>query len=574
MPEVKTHATSDTEIDRVVAELGAAKDDWASLDLPSRLSLLADLKEKVGRHAQRWVDASTMAKGIPDSSPLAGEEWMSGPYATLIGIDALHTSLTRIWQGKPTYKPSWVRRHSDGRAIVDIMPSDWRDRALLSGYRGEVWMQPDVGPAQLSGHTGGFYRTPPKGGRVCLVLGAGNIAAIAPLDVIYKLVAEGMVVVLKMNPVNDYLGPIFEDIFSVFVDRGFVRFAYGGADIGRYLTAHPGVDTIHITGSKRTHDAIVFGEGPDGEERRRRGEPILDKPISSELGGVSPAIVVPGPWSDADLRYQAEHFATQKLHNAGFNCIASQVLVVPDEWRHTDRFIELVDEAMASVTERPAYYPGAEERHRDAVAGHDDVRHFGSAGLRSHLRSVPAGSGAHAFNEEFFGSAFASTRLPGDTAAAYLDAAIRFANDELHGTLGATLMIHPATMREMGEEFDHMIGELRYGCIGVNVWSGAGFLLPRAAWGGYPGAPLEDVGSGRGFVHNALLFDRPERTVVYGPFRPFHRAPAIGEVHLSPRPPWFVTNRTAAATARALTEFAAKGDLRTLPRIFASALRG
>lgn len=44
-------------------------------------------------------------------------------------------------------------------------------------------------------------------GGVALVLGAGNQASVAPLDVLHKLVAEDTVVVCKMNPVNEYVGP-------------------------------------------------------------------------------------------------------------------------------------------------------------------------------------------------------------------------------------------------------------------------------------------------------------------------------------------------------------------------------
>jgi aldehyde dehydrogenase (NAD(P)+) len=47
-----------------------------------------------------------------------------------------------------------------------------------------------------------------------------------------------------------------------------------------------------------------------------------------------------------------------------------------------------------------------------------------------------------------------------------------------------------------------------------------------------------------------------------------------GELTLSPKPPWFVGNRTADVTARRLTAFAARPRLRALPGIFASALRG
>ncbi|MBV1855748.1 hypothetical protein [Catellatospora tritici] len=82
------------------------------------------------------------------------------------------------------------------------------------------------------------------------------------------------------------------------------------------------------------------------------------------------------------------------------------------------------------------------------------------------------------------------------------------------------------------------------------------------------------VASGRGVVHNSLLLHRPERTVVYGPFRPAPRSIMTGQFSLTPKPPWFVTNRTAATTGRRLTEFAARPRWTALPAIFASALRG
>lgn len=47
----------------------------------------------------------------------------------------------------------------------------------------------------------------PTEGSVALVLGAGNQASVPPLDILHKLVVEGAVVICKMNPVNEYVGP-------------------------------------------------------------------------------------------------------------------------------------------------------------------------------------------------------------------------------------------------------------------------------------------------------------------------------------------------------------------------------
>ena len=54
--------------------------------------------------------------------------------------------------------------------------------------------------------------------RVALVLGAGNVASIGPLDVVHKLFVEGQVALLKLNPVNEYLGPFFEEAFADLIE--------------------------------------------------------------------------------------------------------------------------------------------------------------------------------------------------------------------------------------------------------------------------------------------------------------------------------------------------------------------
>ena len=98
--------------------------------------------------------------------------------------------------------------------------------------------------------------------------------------------------------------------------------------------------------------------------------------------------------------------------------------------------------------------------------------------------------------------------------------------------------------------------------------------MARTPWGAFPGHRLDDVQSGVGFVHNALLFDKPERTIVRGPFRPFPRSVLAGEMTVLPRPPWFVTNRKQHIVGRLLTAFEYAPSWLKLPRIFVNALLG
>src|SRR5690606_19686160 len=102
--------------------------------------------------------------------------------------------------------------------------------------------------------------------------------------------------------------------------------------------------------------------------------------------------------------------------------------------------------------------------------------------------------------------------LPG-TGQSFLDAAVAHANDALAGTLGANLLIDPATEQSLGTGFERALAALRYGSIAVNAWTAFGFITPTLTWGAYPGNDIREVGSGIGVVHNALLLDGVERSV-------------------------------------------------------------
>ena len=572
------HPTEHAALERELEELAAHKQTWATLPVGRKVELLIAVKGATARVAERWVAAAVRAKGIPDDSPLAGEEWSSGPWALLYGLSQYAHTLGEIARhGRLRIPKRAVRRASNGQVIVDVFPSSLYDKLLLSGVSGEVWMEPDVTPENLDEHVAAFYRTPQPTGKVALVLGAGNIASIAPLDVLYKLVAEGQVCMLKMNPVNEYLGPFLEEAFAPLVAEGFVRVVYGGGDIGAWLCEHPLVEEIHVTGSARTHDAIVYGGGADGEARRKKDQPKNPRRVSSELGNVSPTIVVPGPWSAADLQFQAENIATQKMHNGGFNCIAAQVLVLPQSWNQSQPLVDAVKATLRALPNRLAYYPGAAARQKQALGAYPaaELLDEASAGVpRTLISGVPSEGDQLCFREEAFGGVLSETRLPGEDAASFLANAVRFCNQRLWGTLGANLLIHPATMKELGPAFDDAVAQLRYGCIAINTWTGVGFLLAQTTWGAFPGHARNDIQSGSGVVHNSLLFDRPQKSVVRAPFYPFPRGMAHGQAAILPKPPWFVTNKRAHEVTRKLTFFEAAPSPLKLPGIFVSALRG
>ena len=120
------------------------------------------------------------------------------------------------------------------------------------------------------------------------------MSSIPVADALTKIFQDDCVVLLKMNPVNQYLGPLFEDALRPLIHAGWLRIVYGGAEEGSYAIHHPAVGGVHITGSTDSHEAIVWGGDP-AERQRRKSEnhPLLSKPISSELGNVTPGLLFP-----------------------------------------------------------------------------------------------------------------------------------------------------------------------------------------------------------------------------------------------------------------------------------------
>lgn len=535
------------ELDRAVAELRASRAAWVAVSPLDRLRLVRELRRDIAGVADRWVAATAKAKGL-DSTESA-EEWLAGPYITLRQLRFFGTSLRAIARRGVPRIPGGAVTLPDGRVAARVVPFDRFDRMMYRGVTADVWMQPGVTEEELPLTQAIAYRQP-DGGGVCLVLGGGNVSSIGPLDALDKLFVANRVVVLKLHPTLAFLASILSAGLRSLIRDGFLRIVEGGTAEGAYLSEHPDVDELHITGSYRTYNAIVFGAGAEGEARRLRDEPILDKPFSAELGNVTPVIVVPGRWSASDIDYQADNLATMLTNNAGFNCTTPRVVITPAGWRYRQPFLNAVRSRLSATRARTAYYPGAAERFDQFIGAHPEAEQFG---MRDELRlpwALITDLDARAtddicFTTEAFCGVFGELPLPSADVADYLDRAVAFANDSLWGSLNATLIVHPSSLHdpEVAAAVERAVADLRYGTVAVNHWSALGFALGVTPWGAFPGQRRNDIGSGTDVVHNSLMFSRVEKTVIRAPFRAW------------PKPVWFGTHRTANRLARMLVRF-------------------
>jgi acyl-CoA reductase-like NAD-dependent aldehyde dehydrogenase len=562
-------ALSEFALDQVIAVVAAKAQTWAATSTLARAQLLEQIVRDTFNIAEEWNDAACEAKGYDPRGAEGGEELFAGIGTFVTMAQALRRSMLDLASsGRPNY-PGPVSHKPGERIAVGVAPASLLDRVLFPGVTGEVWMEPGVTEADVRATQGELYRDPFAHAGVSLVLAAGNVASLGPRDVLTKLFVDGKVVVLKANPVNDYLVPYWELAMASLLDAGFLRIVSGGPKVGEYLTRHEAIHDIHVTGSDKTHDAIVFGSGESGQRRKASNEPLVTKPVTCELGNVSPVVVVPGRWSKKEISYQAKHVATMLVNNAGFNCLTPRVIVTHAGWDQREEFLAAVETVLGGCAPRRAYYPGARERRDGFVRAHPDARRVGEDGDDTMAWTVIRDVDPHdvndiCFNVEAFCALTSETALVADSPADFVRAAIVFCNDVLWGTLSMTILADPRTLKdaETGPAIERAVADLRYGSIGVNLWHAFAYAFATTVWGAYPGHPITDIQSGRGFVGNGYLFARPQKSVVRGSFVS------------STAPAWFATNTNAGDVMRKLLALQVRPSWTRLPALMAAALRG
>lgn len=560
-PAPAVPATPLAEVDAMLERLAAGRPKWVALPAAERAKLLRQCMETTLAVADRWAETACAIKGYAPGSNGHGEEYLGGTLPTMRNLRLFAEALEA--GGHPTLPKTWQR--PDGQWVAQVFPQSMLDKVLFTGVTCDIWIEPGQQPTQ-----GRIYREKAAGkggdGGICVVLGAGNQSSIPPMDVLYKLVVDDEVCILKMNPVNEALGPVIADALRPLIAFGALEVCYGGVEVGKHLTDHPRTTSIHITGSAAAHDAIYWGVGPEGEANKRAGTPRIRKEITSELGSVSPVLVVPGEWTDAELEYHARQVASMLAYNCGFNCNGARLIVVAKGWAQRARFETLVKAKLAETPTRYAYYPTAQATFDRFLAKYPNATRLGSPGAGelpwTVLEGVKAEAGEYALQNEPWCGIFSFVELDAADAAGFLAKAVPFANDQCWGSLTVNVLIDPRTEKAVGDAFDRAIAELRFGGIAINCWSGLNYGLVNATWGAFPGHPPEDIQSGKGVVHNGLLLDHPQKSVVRAPFV------------MSPTPAWFTDHRNNLALGRVMTRFEAAPGWLKVPGVALTALKG
>ncbi|HWK35109.1 succinylglutamate-semialdehyde dehydrogenase [Sphingomonas sp.] len=235
-------------------------------------------------------------------------EWAARPHAYRIETMRRFANVVRAridafadLIARETGKPLWEARTEVDTVInkVDISISAYSER---------------TGQRRSEGAMGARMALRHKPHGVLAVLGPYNFPVHLPNGHIVPALLAGNAVVFKPSEKTPASAEFLVECYhAAGVPEGCVRLLIGGADEGRALAGHDGIDGLLFTGSARTGIALnrTFADKPE-------------KILALEMGGNNPILV----WDTPDLHSAAVLVVQSAFTSAGQRCTAGRRLIV------------------------------------------------------------------------------------------------------------------------------------------------------------------------------------------------------------------------------------------------------
>jgi acyl-CoA reductase-like NAD-dependent aldehyde dehydrogenase len=528
-----------SDLESPLASLAAAALRHAARSPRERAELAAATARSVAATTDAWAEIAAAIKSRPRAAatgqgmepPPAGgtpeslaEELATGPLATVRLLKLTASALQRIdhdelpWSGPLRIVHPTTGDERTSRVEVPVLPAPGLfDGTIFGGFSAAVRCGNPGGLDRFRAVWREEVRSRPAGGGVAVVLGAGNVTGLAAADAICQVFEHGRAAYVKLHPLHEPLAATLARALSPLVESGMIAIAVGGPDVAARAITSPLVTHVHLTGGTAAFEAIAAS---------------CSKPISCELGSVTPWIIVPGEYSPRELAYQADMVAGSIINNASFNCIATKLVVTSRSWRQREAFLDRIRLRLGQTPPRPAWFPGAASgwetlAERPAPADGTLPWLFRTGLDREAER--------HWLDREWFLPACAEIAIQADSMEQFCVNASNLAGS-LPGSLAASVtMPGRGDVRDL-RRAEALIEHLAFGVVAVNCWSAIAYAMGAVPWGGFPGATRAAPKSGIGFVHDPLLLPLVQNSIIRGPlvsrlmppFLPWHpRAAAL-----------------------------------------------
>ncbi|NDK89541.1 aldehyde dehydrogenase family protein [Gordonia desulfuricans] len=269
-------AASSEQLDLAVAAARRALPAWSALDVGERGRVLHAVADVLAAHHEELAQLTTLEQGKPITQARDDVSW---------SID-------------------FTRYFADYRLETEVLRDDDANRVELR-------------------------RRP-----------VGVVGAITPwnfplFQALYKLapaLVVGNTMVLKPSPTTPLATLYFGELIRDVIPAGVFNIVGDGGDLGRRLTAHPGVDKVSFTGSTVTGRHVMAACAP------------TLKRLTLELGGNDAAVVL----ADADVEKTAEGLCTWAYSNAGQVCVSIKRIYVPSSMH--EAMVEALSRRIAALT--------------------------------------------------------------------------------------------------------------------------------------------------------------------------------------------------------------------------------
>lgn len=468
---------------------------WGSTSAIERLALLEQVQNNLKEYAEELgkVDAemknnligeniTSVAEGMGTTvMPMAG---------TLMGIQHLYESLVK---GKMP-QALQTEKVDDNLYEIQVFPIHSKDKLSAAKQTGFIHVEGE--PKQIN------PMDKPAG--VIAISGAGNYSS--SIEMAMALFLENKVTLHKPHQLNEATDTVWEKIFRPLIDINAVAFC--SADQGREMSELEGLHAIYFTGSTNVAQAI---------------QKQASAPLVSECGGNNPCIIVPGKWTDKDLKRQAIQLASVGKLNGGAVCGRPQTIITSKNWEQREQFLEELRKAIAKETFAcGSHYPGV-DKTKETFLEHQPTAEILKPENGKHKKSdfvlIPNISEEDfAVTNEAFCQIYSEISLDVSTDTEdFLTKATNFCNDKLLGSLGCMILIDNDTMKKNEVRLNQTIRELNYGGIAVNDVPPNIWLNAYLTWGGC-GETTDNFVSGVGNFGNALNFENVKKSVIKNDF--------------------------------------------------------
>ena len=255
-----------------------------------------------------WTGETGDVDAAVAAARLAWPGWASKPFSVRIETMRRFANVARgkldafaDLIARETGKPLWEARTEAEAVInkVDISVAAYADRTAQRRLEGAMGTRVAV-------------RHKPHG--VLGVLGPYNFPAHLPNGHMVPALIAGNAVVFKPSEKTPAVGEYLIGLYrEAGVPEGVVGCVQGGADTGKALAGHPGLDGLLFTGSARAGLAL-----------NRQFADVPHKILALEMGGNNPIVV----WDAKDLHAAAAIVVQSAYMTAGQRCTAARRLIV------------------------------------------------------------------------------------------------------------------------------------------------------------------------------------------------------------------------------------------------------